>query len=80
MGGSGQGEQIAANKVHGVRAALCLDEFTARLARRAQRCQRPFDGRPNRGTGVRNGNRRHVFDHGLRGREALEKDRTDKRH
>jgi ribose 5-phosphate isomerase B len=33
MGGSGQGEQIAANKIHGVRAALCLDEFTARLAR-----------------------------------------------
>ncbi|MGH2754541.1 MAG: ribose-5-phosphate isomerase [Actinomycetota bacterium] len=34
MGGSGQGEQIAANKVHGVRAALCFNEFTARLARR----------------------------------------------
>ncbi|MGI8707161.1 MAG: ribose 5-phosphate isomerase B [Actinomycetota bacterium] len=34
MGGSGQGEQVAANKVHGVRAALCLDEFTARLARK----------------------------------------------
>lgn len=33
MGGSGQGEQIAANKVHGVRAALCLDGFTARMAR-----------------------------------------------
>ena len=33
LGGSGQGEQIAANKVHGVRAALCLDEYTARLAR-----------------------------------------------
>jgi ribose 5-phosphate isomerase B len=33
LGGSGQGEQIAANKVHGVRAALCLDHFTARLAR-----------------------------------------------
>ena len=33
MGGSGQGEQIAANKVRGIRAALCLDEFTARLAR-----------------------------------------------
>ena len=34
MGGSGQGEQIAANKVRGVRAALCHDEFTARFARR----------------------------------------------
>jgi ribose 5-phosphate isomerase B len=33
MGGSGQGEAIAANKVHGARAALCLDEWTARLAR-----------------------------------------------
>ncbi|MEA2460283.1 MAG: ribose 5-phosphate isomerase [Actinomycetota bacterium] len=33
MGGSGQGEQIAANKVHGVRAALCTTEFHARLAR-----------------------------------------------
>jgi ribose 5-phosphate isomerase B len=34
MGGSGQGEQIAANKVRGVRAALCHDEYTARFARR----------------------------------------------
>ena len=33
LGGSGQGEQIAANKVHGVRAALCHDEWTARLSR-----------------------------------------------
>jgi len=33
VGGSGQGEQLAANKVHGVRAALCNDLFTAHLAR-----------------------------------------------
>ena len=33
VGGSGQGEQISANKVHGARAALCHDEYTARLAR-----------------------------------------------
>jgi ribose 5-phosphate isomerase B len=34
MGGSGQGEQIAANKVHGVRAALCHDLFLAEFSRR----------------------------------------------
>ena len=33
LGGSGQGEQIAANKVDGVRAALCHDVYLARLSR-----------------------------------------------
>lgn len=33
LGGSGQGEQIAANKVHGVRAALCNDLYTAKYSR-----------------------------------------------
>lgn len=33
LGGSGQGEQLAANKVVGARAALCNDLYTARLSR-----------------------------------------------
>jgi len=33
VGGSGQGEQMAANKVHGARAALCNDLYTARMSR-----------------------------------------------
>jgi len=33
LGGSGQGEQISANKVHGIRAALCNDLYTARMCR-----------------------------------------------
>ena len=33
LGGSGQGEQIVANKIAGVRASLCHDLYTARLAR-----------------------------------------------
>jgi ribose 5-phosphate isomerase B len=33
LGGSGQGEQLAANKIKGIRAALCNDLYTARMAR-----------------------------------------------
>jgi len=33
LGGSGQGEQISANKVHGIRAALCNELWTARMCR-----------------------------------------------
>jgi ribose 5-phosphate isomerase B len=33
FGGSGQGEQLVANKVRGARAALCNDLYTTRLSR-----------------------------------------------
>jgi ribose 5-phosphate isomerase B len=33
LGASGQGEQIVANKIHGIRAALCNDLYLARLSR-----------------------------------------------
>ncbi len=33
LGGSGNGEQMAANKVRGIRAALCYNDEMARLAR-----------------------------------------------
>ncbi len=33
VGGSGSGEAIACNKLHGIRAALCLDLWVAEVAR-----------------------------------------------
>jgi ribose 5-phosphate isomerase B len=33
VGGSGQGEHIACNKVRGIRAGLCFDRFTTEISR-----------------------------------------------
>ena len=48
LGGSGQGEQLAANKVKGVRAALCNDLYTARMARAHNDANVLVDRRPGR--------------------------------
>jgi len=34
VAGSGNGEAIVANKIHGIRASVCNDEYTAEMARR----------------------------------------------
>lgn len=39
LGGSGNGEQIAANKVAGIRAALCYNDELAQLARQHNNAQ-----------------------------------------
>ena len=68
LGGSGQGEQIAANKVPGVRAALCNDLYTARLSREHNDANVLSMG--GRIVGVRPGRRdpRALARHAVRGR------------
>ena len=63
VGGSGQGEQLAANKVRGVRAALCNDLYTARLARAHNDANVAVDRCPRRRRRPRRGDPRHVPRH-----------------
>ena len=43
FGGSGNGEAMVANKVHGVRCALCWNEESARLSRQHNDANCTFD-------------------------------------
>ena len=67
LGGSGQGEQLAANKVRGVRAALCNCLYTARMARSHNDANVLSIGARRGGGGARRGDRPDVPDHCLRG-------------
>ncbi len=79
LGGSGQGEQLAANKVRGVRAALCNCLYTARMARAAQRRQRAVDRRSRGRGGPCRGDRPDLPDHRVRGRTSCPSRRPDQR-
>ena len=79
VGGSGQGEQIAANKVRGVRAALCNDLYTARMARAHNDANVLSMGARVVGARPRRGHPRHVPHHRLRRWPARPPRRPDRR-
>ena len=56
LGGSGNGEQMAANKVDGIRAALAWNHDTAALAREHNNAQVVGCGRPPAQQGRSTGN------------------------
>ena len=60
--GAGLGSAIAANKIHGVRAAMCTDKTLARYLAGAQRRQRPGLGRHAHHSGAGVWHRRHLAD------------------
>ena len=80
LGGSGQGEQIAANKVHGVRAALCNDLYTARLSREHNDANVLSMGGRIVASGLAERDPRAVARHPVRGRPPRAPGRPDRRH
>ena len=78
LGGSGQGEQLAANKVRGVRAALCNDLYTARLARAHNDANVLEHRRQGRRRRARRGDPGHVPGDRVRGRPPRPPRRPDR--
>ena len=70
IGGSGNGEQIAANKVPGIRAALAWSEETAHAGPRAQRRAGGRGRRPDAHQGPGGDAGRHVPGHAVQQRRA----------
>ncbi len=68
--GTGIGISLTANKVKGIRCALCSEPYSAELTPPPQRRQYAGAGRPCDRTGARQEHRPHLFDHGIRGRTA----------
>ncbi len=80
LGGSGQGEQIAANKVDGVRAALCNDLYTARMSRQHNDANVLVDRGTHRGRAVGRRDPRVVAGDRLRRRPPRHPRRPNRRH
>ena len=78
LGGSGQGEQIVANKIDGIRASLCHDLYSARLAREHNDANVLGLGARVIAPALREGDRPAVAGDPVRGRAARAKDRADR--
>ena len=76
FGGSGNGEAMAANKVRGVRCALCWNEESAKLSRRHNDANVLLVRRADDSGRARAGNCAHLVDDAIRRRASRETHRA----